>query len=141
VKADFSTIATANEAYYVDNNAYAPQGPRTHAEWPYLRDNTRVYGSDSPGHAANNPPVSSHAHIVPKATNLRRGNRHRLRTRSMRANKGNHTGIMTNRTNANATTPQAMTGRRIHVRSITAPYSPDRAHLNQTGSAFRLNKM
>jgi len=58
VKADFRTIATANEAYYVDNNAYAPQGPRTHADWPYLRDNSRVYGGDSPAHAPNNPPIA-----------------------------------------------------------------------------------
>lgn len=58
VKSDFRTIATANETYYVDNNAYAPQGPRTNAEFPFLRDNTRVYGGDSPGHAPNNPPIA-----------------------------------------------------------------------------------
>jgi len=60
VKADFRTIATAVETYRVDHNTYPPQGPRTNQDWPYLRDNTRVYGGDSPGHARDNPPIAWH---------------------------------------------------------------------------------
>ncbi|MDX1971816.1 MAG: prepilin-type N-terminal cleavage/methylation domain-containing protein, partial [Candidatus Sumerlaeia bacterium] len=60
VKADFRTIALANESYHVDNNQYPPQGPKTSPTWPFLTDNTRVYGGDSPGHAPNNPPIAYH---------------------------------------------------------------------------------
>jgi prepilin-type N-terminal cleavage/methylation domain-containing protein len=60
VKSDHRTIATAIEAYHVDNNKYPPQGPVTLAAYPWIGDETRIYGGDSPRHAAGNPPIAFH---------------------------------------------------------------------------------
>ncbi|MBI1289750.1 prepilin-type N-terminal cleavage/methylation domain-containing protein [bacterium] len=61
VKSDHRAIATAFEAYHVDNNAYPPQGPVTLSAYPWIGDETRVYGGDGPLHAVGNPPPAWHA--------------------------------------------------------------------------------
>jgi prepilin-type N-terminal cleavage/methylation domain-containing protein len=58
VKADQRTIATALESYHVDHNRYPPQGPVTLSAYPWIGDETQVYGGDSPRHAPNNRPIA-----------------------------------------------------------------------------------
>ncbi len=60
VKADQRSIATALEAYYVDNNWYPPQGAKTLTAFPYINDPTRIFGGESSRHAAGNPPIAYH---------------------------------------------------------------------------------
>lgn len=60
VKADQRTIATALEVYHIDNNRYPPQGPVTLSAYPFIGDITRIFGGDSPRHAAGNLPIAFH---------------------------------------------------------------------------------
>ncbi|MDX2176343.1 MAG: prepilin-type N-terminal cleavage/methylation domain-containing protein [Candidatus Sumerlaeia bacterium] len=59
-RSDQRALATALEAYRVDNAAYPPQGPKTQSTYPYVTDDTRIYGGDSPRHAAGNPTILFH---------------------------------------------------------------------------------
>lgn len=59
VKPDHRTIATALEAYYVDNNVYPEQGvPNGSTTFPFQTDITKVYGADGPLSAAGNPAIA-----------------------------------------------------------------------------------
>ncbi len=59
VKADFRSIATALESYRIDTNSYPEQGtPNGGGVFPFSSDPTRVYGGDSPRHAAGNPAIA-----------------------------------------------------------------------------------
>ena len=58
VKSDQRTIATALEAYRLDQNVYPEQGVTTSATWPFETDPTKVYGADGPRSAANNPAIA-----------------------------------------------------------------------------------
>ena len=60
VKADQRTIATALESYRVDNNQYPEQGVPSSTTFPFLTEPTKVYGGDSPDHAAGNPAIAYH---------------------------------------------------------------------------------
>src|SRR5438046_645642 len=61
VKADHRAIATALEAYYVDNNVYPEQGvPNGTNQFPYSSDVKKVYGGDSPRHDPDNPAIAYH---------------------------------------------------------------------------------
>lgn len=58
VKADQRSIAAAMETYFVDNNRYPPQGPVTQTTYPFITDETRVFGGFGPRHAIGNRTIA-----------------------------------------------------------------------------------